>query len=85
MEEQFKVLDLTLTEEEGGDYPVFSGTQKECQEFLADQGMGIGYKVVPVGTKNPQNEPDFYPELYAQEILKRMSRIPCGSGDGDTE
>lgn len=41
----YNVYDQTATEEEGRDYPVFSGTHDECQEWVAQQGFG--YEILP--------------------------------------
>lgn len=40
-----EVIDLVLFEEEGGG-SVYSGTEKECYDWVAEQGFG--YEVKPI-------------------------------------
>ncbi len=44
-----EVIDLVLFEEEGGG-SVYEGTEKECHDWVTDQGFG--YEVKPIIFKN---------------------------------
>jgi hypothetical protein len=52
-----KVIDMVYHEDEGNG--VFCGTEKECYEFMSDQG-GYGYKVVPLLEGERISESEIY-------------------------